>query len=139
MRERIVLDPSIHFGKPCVAGSADLMVDYAGKQAHCNVTGTSFQQGDWVSLDGTTGALYLGALPTVDARFEDQPDLQKVLGWADEIRRMAVSSCGPQSQRAEWKTSPVRHLECTRTITSTPSPMSPFTSATCVMPSTGPS
>jgi pyruvate, orthophosphate dikinase len=63
-------------GKPCVAGSADLLVDYAGKQAHCNVTGTEFKQGDWVSLDGSSGALYLGALPTVEARFEDQPELQ---------------------------------------------------------------
>ncbi|HET9346765.1 MAG TPA: pyruvate, phosphate dikinase [Candidatus Limnocylindrales bacterium] len=77
-------------GKPCVAGSADLMVDYAGKQAHCNVTHTEFKEGDWVSLDGSTGALYLGALPTVEARFEDQPELQKVLGWADGIRRMGV-------------------------------------------------
>jgi pyruvate,orthophosphate dikinase len=77
-------------GKPCVAGSADLMVDYAGKQAHCNVTGTEFKEGDWVSLDGTTGALYMGQIPTVDARFEDQPELQKVLKWADEIRRMGV-------------------------------------------------
>jgi pyruvate,orthophosphate dikinase len=77
-------------GKPCVAGSADLLVDYAGKQAHCNVTGTEFKQGDWVSLDGSTGALYLGQLPTVEARFEDQPELQTILGWADEIRRMGV-------------------------------------------------
>src|SRR4051794_15390396 len=77
-------------GKPCVAGSADLMVDYGGKQAHCNVTGTEFQEGDWVSLDGSTGALYVGALPTVEARFEDQPELQRILGWADEIRRMGV-------------------------------------------------
>src|SRR5690349_1850692 len=77
-------------GKPCVAGSSDLIVDYAGKQAHCNVTGTEFKQGDWVSLDGTTGALYVGALPTVEARFEDQPELQTILGWADEIRRMGV-------------------------------------------------
>jgi pyruvate,orthophosphate dikinase len=77
-------------GKPCVAGSADLMVDYGGKQAHCNVTGTQFKEGDWVSLDGSSGALYLGALPTVEARFEDQPELQQVLGWADEIRRLGV-------------------------------------------------
>ncbi|HSL76808.1 MAG TPA: pyruvate, phosphate dikinase [Candidatus Limnocylindrales bacterium] len=77
-------------GKPCVAGSADLMVDYAGKQAHCDVTGTQFKEGDWVSLDGTTGALYEGKLPTVSARFEDQPELQKILSWADEIRRMGV-------------------------------------------------
>jgi pyruvate,orthophosphate dikinase len=77
-------------GKPCVAGSADLIVDYAGAQAHCNVTGTEFKEGDWVSLDGSTGALYVGALPTVEARFEDQPGLQQILGWADEIRRMQV-------------------------------------------------
>ena len=77
-------------GKPCVAGSADLMVDYAAKGATCAVTGTSFKEGDWVSLDGTTGALYLGALPTVEARFEDQPELQTILGWADGIRRMGV-------------------------------------------------
>ena len=77
-------------GKPCVAGSSDLMVDYAGKQAHCNVTGTEFKEGDWVSLDGSTGALYLGQLPTVEARFEDQPELQTILGWADGIRRMQV-------------------------------------------------
>ncbi len=77
-------------GKPCVAGSADLIVDYAGQQAHCNVTGTDFKEGDWVSLDGSSGALYLGALPTVEARFEDQPELQAILGWADELRRMQV-------------------------------------------------
>ncbi len=77
-------------GKPCVAGSADLLVDYAGKQAHCNVTGTQFKEGDWVSLDGSSGALYLGALPTVEARFEDQPDLQQILNWADEFRRLDV-------------------------------------------------
>ncbi|MFL5749125.1 MAG: pyruvate, phosphate dikinase [Chloroflexota bacterium] len=77
-------------GKPCVAGSADLSIDYAGQQAHCSVTGTEFKQGDWVSLDGSTGALYLGGLPTVEARFEDQPELQKILGWADDVRRMGV-------------------------------------------------
>ena len=53
-------------------------------------TGIDFKEGDWVSLDGSTGDLYVGALPTVDARFEDQPELQKILGWADEIRRMQV-------------------------------------------------
>jgi pyruvate, orthophosphate dikinase len=77
-------------GKPCVAGSADLVVDYAGRQAHCNVTGVEFKEGDWVSLDGSSGALYLGALPMVSARFEDQPELQQILRWADEIRRLGV-------------------------------------------------
>ena len=77
-------------GKPCVAGSADLAIDYATKSASCARTGIDFKEGDWVSLDGSTGDMYLGQLPTVSARFEDQPELQKVLGWADEIRRMGV-------------------------------------------------
>ena len=53
-------------------------------------SGASFAEGDWISVDGATGQVYLGALPTVSARFEDQPELQRVLGWADGIRRMGV-------------------------------------------------
>ena len=88
-------------GKPCVAGSADLLVDYATKSAVCNVTGTDFTEGDWVSLDGSAGALYKGALPTVEARFEDQPELQQILGWADEIRRMGVWTNADKPEEAE--------------------------------------
>ncbi len=77
-------------GKPCVAGCAELVVDYPTKSAKSSLTGTSFAEGDWISVDGSTGIVYLGALPTVEARFEDQPELQTILGWADEIRRMGV-------------------------------------------------
>ena len=77
-------------GKPCVAGCAELVVDYGSKTARSTDTGVSFKEGDWISLDGATGQVYQDALPTVSARFEDQPDLQKILGWADEIRRMEV-------------------------------------------------
>jgi pyruvate, orthophosphate dikinase len=77
-------------GKPCVAGSAALDVNYGDKAASCSITGIDFAEGDWLSLDGTTGDLYLGQLPTVQARFEDQPELQKILGWADGIRRMGI-------------------------------------------------
>src|SRR6476661_3839547 len=87
-------------GKPCVAGSADLLIDYAGKQAHCSVTGTEFKEGDWVSLDGSTGALYMGALPTVSARFEEQPEHQKVLKWADAIRRLGPWSNADKPEEA---------------------------------------
>ena len=38
----------------------------------------------------STGEVFVGSLPTVSARFEDQPELQRVLGWADEVRRMQV-------------------------------------------------
>ena len=75
-------------GKPCVAGCHELVIDYATDTATAN--GISFAEGDWISVDGSTGEVFVGALPTVSARFEDQPELQTILGWADEVRRMQV-------------------------------------------------
>ena len=75
-------------GKPCVSGCAELSVDYATRTA--SASGVSFKEGDPISVDGSTGEVFLGALPTVSARFEDQPELQTVLGWADKIRRLMI-------------------------------------------------
>ena len=77
-------------GKPCVAGCAELVVDYATGTARSTDSGLGFAEGDWISVDGSTGEVFLEALPTVEARFEDQPELQQILGWADEIRRMQI-------------------------------------------------
>ena len=75
-------------GKPCVAGCHELAVDYRTKTATAN--DITFAEGDWISVDGSTGEVFVGALPTVSARFEDQPELQRILRWADEVRRMQV-------------------------------------------------
>jgi pyruvate, orthophosphate dikinase len=75
-------------GKPCVAGCAALVIDYGTRSAR--VDGLGFSEGEWISLDGTTGEVFVGALPTTAARFEDQPELQKVLEWADRARRLQV-------------------------------------------------
>jgi len=75
-------------GKPCVAGCAELEVNYAAKTATAN--GITVKEGDWVSLDGSTGDVFAGALPTVSARYEDQKDLQTVLGWADKVRKLMI-------------------------------------------------
>jgi pyruvate,orthophosphate dikinase len=77
-------------GKPCVAGCAELVVDYATRTGRSTTSGLSFGEGDWISVDGSTGEVFLSALPTVAARFEEQPELQQVLAWADEIRRLQV-------------------------------------------------
>jgi pyruvate,orthophosphate dikinase len=77
-------------GKPCVAGVSALVVDYSTRTARLDGTDLSFVEGDWLSLDGTTGEVFLGALPTTAARFEDQAELQKVLEWADRARRLEV-------------------------------------------------
>jgi pyruvate, orthophosphate dikinase len=88
-------------GKPCVAGCAELVVDYRTGQARSNDSGTSFAEGDWISLDGSTGEVYLGSLPTVSARYEEQVELQKILGWADEVRRMGVWTNADKPEEAE--------------------------------------
>jgi pyruvate,orthophosphate dikinase len=75
-------------GKPCVAGCAELLVDYRERSA--SAEGATFREGDLISVDGSTGEVFLGALPTVAARFEEQPELQTILGYADKIRRLQV-------------------------------------------------
>ncbi len=75
-------------GKPCVAGCSELEVNYATKTASAN--GATVKEGDWVSLDGSSGEVFVGALPTVHARYEDQKDLQTVLGWADKVRKLMI-------------------------------------------------
>jgi pyruvate,orthophosphate dikinase len=87
-------------GKPCVAGSAELVVEYATKTAHSTDSGLSFGEGDWISVDGSTGEVFVGALPTVSARFEDQPELKRILGWADEIRRLQIWTNADKPQEA---------------------------------------
>ncbi|MFL5718175.1 MAG: putative PEP-binding protein, partial [Chloroflexota bacterium] len=86
-------------GKPCVAGCHELVIDYGADTATAN--GITFAEGDWISVDGSTGEVFVGALPTVSARFEDQPELQTILGWADDVRRMEVWTNADKPEEAE--------------------------------------
>ncbi len=88
-------------GKPCVAGCAELIVDYGTKSARSTLSEVTFKEGDWISVDGSTGEVFVGALPTVEARFEDQPELQQILGWADKIRRMQIWTNADKPEEAE--------------------------------------
>jgi len=75
-------------GKPCVAGCEDIHIDM--NRLQFMVDGTVVKEGDVISLDGASGRVYLGELPTVAPTFDEQPDLQQILEWADEIRRLGV-------------------------------------------------
>ena len=75
-------------GLPCVAGAESLKIDYA-KRAMLAGSAT-VAEGDVISIDGTTGEIFAGELPTIEARFEDEHDLATLLGWADEVRTMQV-------------------------------------------------
>ncbi len=76
------------FGVPCVCGASDVSIDGAARQFEAN--GQIIKEGDWVSIDGTTGEVFLGEIPTVSPKFEEQTDLLTLLSWADEIRRLQV-------------------------------------------------
>jgi pyruvate,orthophosphate dikinase len=73
-------------GKPCVAGAEGISVDVNRREARVGLT--SFKEGDIITLDGTTGKVYLGAIPTVEPDFT--PELNTLLGWADERARLKV-------------------------------------------------
>ncbi len=74
-------------GKCCVAGAGDCTVDEAKKELR--VKGKVFKQGDYISLDGTTGRVIAGKLKTLDAQ-PDDPDLVKFMSWVDPLRRLNV-------------------------------------------------
>jgi pyruvate,orthophosphate dikinase len=74
-------------GKCCVAGAGDCVVDEAKKELR--VKGKTFRQGDWISLDGTTGRVINGQLKTLDAQ-PDDPDLVKFMSWVDPQRRLKI-------------------------------------------------
>ena len=75
-------------GLPCVAGAESLKIDYAKREMRAGAV--TVKEGDRISIDGTTGEIYAGELPTIEARFEDEHDLATLLSWADETRRLQV-------------------------------------------------
>ncbi|MBE7550747.1 MAG: pyruvate, phosphate dikinase [Anaerolineales bacterium] len=75
------------FGKPAVVGVAALEIDLAKRQM--NVDGRVIKEGDWVSIDGTTGDVFAGKIETKVPDIND-PYLIKLLSWADEARRLQV-------------------------------------------------
>ena len=75
-------------GLPCVAGAEALKIDYATRVMRAG--DQVVREGEMISIDGTTGEIFGGELPTIEARFEDEHDLATLLGWADGVRRMQV-------------------------------------------------
>jgi pyruvate,orthophosphate dikinase len=73
-------------GKPCVAGAEGISVDVSRREAI--VGDTSFKEGDTITIDGSSGRVYLGSIPTVEPDFT--PELSTLLGWADEVARLKV-------------------------------------------------
>ncbi len=73
-------------GECCVSGCGDIAMDEENKRF--TLAGKEFHEGDFISLDGTTGNIYDGIIPTVDATIAGE--FGRIMGWADKYRTMKV-------------------------------------------------
>ncbi len=73
-------------GTCCVSGCSAINMDEENKQF--TLSGKTYKEGDWLSLDGSTGNIYDGAIPTVDASVTG--DFGRIMAWADKYRRLQV-------------------------------------------------
>ena len=73
-------------GKCCVAGCESIAIDY--HQELFTANGKTVKKGDWISIDGSSGQVMLGQVPTVEPSFSSA--FETMMGWADDKRRLAV-------------------------------------------------
>ena len=73
-------------GTCCVSGCGDIAMDEANKQF--TLAGKTYKEGDYISIDGSTGNIYDGIIPTVDATIAGT--FGRIMGWADEFRTLKV-------------------------------------------------
>ncbi|MBR3473727.1 MAG: pyruvate, phosphate dikinase [Oscillospiraceae bacterium] len=73
-------------GKCCVSGCGEIKMDEENKKFE--LAGKTFHEGDYISIDGSTGKIYDGVIPTVDASIAGE--FGRIMGWADKYRRLGV-------------------------------------------------
>ena len=73
-------------GKCCVSGCGEIKMDEENKKF--TLAGKVFHEGDYISIDGSTGNIYEGVIPTVDATIAGE--FGRIMGWADKYRRLKV-------------------------------------------------
>jgi len=76
------------FGVPCVVGASDIVIDLNKREMTCH--GITVKEGEWISLDGTTGEVFVGQLSLTTPDISEQKELMTLLGWADEVARLQV-------------------------------------------------
>jgi pyruvate,orthophosphate dikinase len=73
-------------GKPCVSGAGSLRIDYAKRTMSAG--GQSFKEGDFITVDGSTGQVLAGRVDMIEPQLSD--DFATLIGWADKVRRLGV-------------------------------------------------
>ncbi|MDH3656666.1 MAG: pyruvate, phosphate dikinase [Nitrosopumilus sp.] len=73
-------------GKPCIVGCANLKIDYDTKQ--CNVDGRVVREGDAITIDGSSGIVYIGDIPTIEPKMTS--DFKLILEWAQKAKKIGI-------------------------------------------------
>jgi pyruvate,orthophosphate dikinase len=73
-------------GKPCVSGAGTLRIDY--NQRSMTAGGQTFKEGDFITVDGSTGQVLAGRVDMIEPQLSD--DFATLIGWADKVRRLGV-------------------------------------------------
>ncbi len=84
-------------GTCCVSGCSEIIMDEENKKF--TVGGKEFREGDFISLDGSTGCVYDGVIRTVEAKIAG--DFDRIMGWADKYRRLKVRTNADTPQDAK--------------------------------------
>lgn len=82
------------FGVPCVVGASEIRIDLEKRAMTCN--SVVVKEGDWISVNGNTGEVFLGQISTSSPKLEEQTDLLSLLTWADEICATTGIRTAPQ-------------------------------------------
>lgn len=90
------------FGIPCVVGASAIKIDLDKRVM--NIGENVVREGEWISVDGTTGQVFVGKIPMTTPSLEEQTELMTLLKWADEI-------CARKNVRVAPKGSPTRGLQ----------------------------
>jgi len=71
-------------GTPCIVGASEVAV----QNGRVAIAGKTYEEGDWLTIDGSTGAVYEGQLPLVEPNISQ--DMENFLAWCDDVRKKAV-------------------------------------------------
>ena len=73
-------------GKPCIVGCAELKIDYDNNT--CTANGMTIKENDMISIDGSTGIIFIGEVPTVEPKVTK--DFQTILSWAQNAKQLGI-------------------------------------------------
>ena len=76
------------WGKCCIVGCSELQIDVSKREVL--IGENTISEGDWITMNGTEGKIYAGAVELIDADPDTHPEYKELMVWADEVRRLKI-------------------------------------------------